>query len=398
MLPLSGVRVIALEQYGAGPIGTLYLASLGAEIIKIESPGSGDVSRAVGPHFISGVEASRASMFFQGLNHNKKSITLDLSSPDGQDVLRKLAANADALASNMRGDVPERLGITFAQLKAVNPRIVCAHLTAYGREGARAAWPGYDYMMQAEAGYFSLTGEPDGPPARFGLSIVDFITGLALAFGLTAALLEARASGQGRDVDVNLFDLALFNLNYIATWFMNAGAEPQRPPRSAHFSLTPCQLYRTKDSFIYLMCNKEKFWRVLCDEVERPELQHDPRFHNYAARLENRAVLTEELDRALSRKTTSAWMAQFDGKVPAAPVLSVPEALTNPFVANSDKLMTVPAGEGRTIKLLRPPIRVGDPPPAPTPPPKLGEHTDDILRSIGYTDGDIARLRRDNVI
>lgn len=398
MLPLSGVRVIALEQYGAGPIGTLYLASLGAEVIKIESPDGGDVSRGVGPHFIPGVEATRSSMFFQGLNHNKKSITLDLGTPAGQEVLKKLAANADALASNVRGDVPARLGITYDQLKAVNPRIVCAHLTAYGREGPRAKWPGYDYMMQAEAGYFALTGEPDGPPARFGLSIVDFITGLALAYGLTAALFEARANGKGRDVDVNLFDLALFNLNYVATWFMNAGAEPQRPPRSAHFSLTPCQLFRTRDSFIYLMCNKEKFWRVLCDEVGCAALKDDPRFANYAARLENRVALTEELDRALSRKTTAAWMAQFDGKVPAAPVLTVPEALNNPFVADSDKLMTVPAGEGKTIKLLRPPIRVGEPQPAPTAPPTLGEHTDDILGTIGYTAADIARLRSDHVI
>jgi crotonobetainyl-CoA:carnitine CoA-transferase CaiB-like acyl-CoA transferase len=399
MLPLQNVRIVAVEQYGAGPIGTLYLASLGAEIIKIENPrDGGDVSRTVGPHFVEGVERSAASLFFQGLNHNKKSLSLDLSREDGRSILHRLVADADALASNLRGDVPAKLGITYSQLAAHNPKLVCAHLTAYGRQGPRAAWPGYDFMMQAEAGYFAMTGEPDGPPTRFGLSIVDFMTGLAMAFGLTAALVDARQSGFGRDIDVSLFDVAIFNLNYVATWYLNANAVPQRAPRSAHLSLTPCQMYRTLDGYIYLMCNKEKFWGSLCDEIGYPQWKDDPRFASYAARLENREQLTLLMDAALARQTTTDWLTRFKGKVPAAPVLDVPKALENPFVADSDRIQRVPLAGGSDIRVLRSPIRCEDPSPMPTAAPRLGEHTDDILQSLGYDSAAIAEFRRRGTI
>ena len=175
MLPLNGVRVLAVEQYGAGPFGTMFLADQGAEVIKIENPNDGgDMSRAVGPYFF----APGDSEFFHSLNRNKKSLTLDLGRPEGQAVLQDLARTADAVASNLRGDVPVKLGLVYDRLKQVNPKIVCAHLSAYGRSGPRADWPGFDYLMQAEAGYFSLTSEPGAPPARFGISIVDLMTGL----------------------------------------------------------------------------------------------------------------------------------------------------------------------------------------------------------------------------
>lgn len=399
MLPLQGVRVIAVEQYGAAPFGTLYLASLGAEIIKVESPrGGGDVSRSVGPHFIEGIDPSASSLFFQGLNHGKKSITLDLSQHRGRGVLHRLVANADALVSNLRGDVPAKLGITFPQLAPYNPRLVCAHLTAFGRQGSRAASPGYDFMMQAETGYFALTGEPDGPPTRCGLSIVDFMTGLAMALGLTASLMNARQTGTGRDVDVSLFDVALYNLNYIATWLLNAGAAPQRAPRSAHLSLTPCQLYRTRDGYIYIMCNKEKFWTNLCDTICHPEWKSDARFLNYATRLVHRDELTVLIDAALSDCETSEWLLRFAGKVPAAPILSVPEAFENPFVAKSDRVMQVSMESGAEIKVLRPPIRCAEEQRGSTAAPSLGEHTDDILSSLGYDFDEIADLRREGVI
>jgi len=244
MLPLNGVRVLAVEQYGAGPFGTMFLADLGAEVIKIENPhDGGDMSRAVGPHFF----APGDSEFFHSFNRNKKSLTLDLGRPEGLAVLHDLARTADALASNLRGDVPAKLGLVYDRLKEYNPKIVCAHLSAYGRSGPRADWPGFDYLMQAEAGYFSLTGEPGAPPARFGLSIVDLMTGLGLAYALLAALTAARATGAGRDIDVSLFDMALHNTAYLATWYLNEGVVTGRLPRSAHPALTPCQLYRTRD-------------------------------------------------------------------------------------------------------------------------------------------------------
>ena len=192
MLPLEGVRVLAVEQYGAGPFGTMFLADQGAEVIKIENPNDGgDMSRAVGPHFF----APGDSEFFHSFNRNKKSVTLDLTRPEGQAVLHDLVRASDALASNLRGDVPAKLGLVYERLKHANPRIVCAHLSAYGRTGPRADWPGFDYLMQAEAGYFSLTGEPGAPPTRFGLSVVDLMTGLGLAYAVLAALTAARATG-----------------------------------------------------------------------------------------------------------------------------------------------------------------------------------------------------------
>jgi len=400
MLPLSGVRVIAVEQYGAAPFGTLQLASLGAEVIKVESPReAGDVSRAVGPHFMQHADPSVASLFFQGFNHNKKSITLDLRQSQGQQILQRLAAGADALVSNLRGDVPARLGLTYAQLEASNPKLVCAHLTAYGRNGARAAWPGYDYLMQAEAGYFDLTGEPDGPPTRFGLSVVDFMTGLALALGVAAALVGARQTGRGRDVDVSLFDVALYNLNYVATWFLNAGAGSSRAPRSAHLSLAPCQLYKTADGFIYIMCNKEKFWLELCNELAHPEWKQDIRFSSYSARLQHRAELSAVLDRVFETADTATWLERFAGKVPCAPVYDVMQALSNPFVAASERIMEVPvAGDAAPVRVLRPPIHCGEPQPQPAAAPALGEHTEEILHSLGYDAATIRELRRQVVI
>ena len=177
-LPLAGVRILAVEQYGAGPFGTMFLADQGAELIKIENPNSGgDFARGIGPYFFTPDD----SEFFHAYNRNKKSVSLDLSKDAGMAVFRDLVRSADAVASNLRGDVPDKLGLTYAALKHHNPKIVCAHLSAYGRSGSRAGWPGFDYLMQAEAGFFSLTGEPGAPPARFGLSVVDQMTGVALA-------------------------------------------------------------------------------------------------------------------------------------------------------------------------------------------------------------------------
>ena len=281
MLPLAGMRILAVEQYGAGPFGSMQLADMGAEVIKIENPAEGgDVSRQVGPYFLG----ANDSHFFQAFNRNKRSITLSLRTDQGKAVMRDLVRTADGVLDNLRGDQPARLGVTYADLKDANPRIVCAHLSAYGRDGSRANWPGYDYLMQAEAGYLSLTGEPDGAPARFGLSIVDMMAGVYAALALLGGILAARATGQGRDVEVSLFDTALSNQNYLATWFLNEGHAQGREPRSAHPSLTPSQLYRTADGWIFIMCNKQKFWPVLCGKLDRPKWANDPRFATFKAR------------------------------------------------------------------------------------------------------------------
>ncbi|HEY7656940.1 MAG TPA: CoA transferase [Burkholderiales bacterium] len=395
MLPLNGVRVLAIEQYGAGPFGTMFLADQGAEVIKVENPNDGgDMSRAVGPYFL----APGDSEFFQSFNRNKKSLTLDLSRPEGQSVLHDLVRTADAVASNLRGDVPAKLGLVYERLKRSNPKIVCAHLSAYGRSGPRADWPGFDYLMQAEAGYFSLTGEPGAPPARFGLSVVDLMSGLGLAYALLAALTAARATGSGRDIDVSLFDIALFNTCYLATWYLNEGVVTGRLPRSAHPALTPCQLYRTRDGWIYIMCNKEKFWPALCAKLERPEWIEDARFRRFPDRLRHRDLLTGMLDRELERRTTAEWLERFAGVVPAAPVNDLAQALDNPFVTEHGRLQTLPHPARGSFRMVASPVRCGSEEPPARPAPGLGAHTEELLQEIGYNHARIRALREAKVI
>jgi len=389
------MRIIAVEQYGAGPFGSMQLADMGAEVIKIENPAEGgDVSRKVGPHFLG----NNDSHFFQSFNRNKRSVSLDLRMPEGQAVLRDLVRGADAVLDNLRGDQPPRLGVTYDQLKDVNPKIVCAHLSAYGREGARRDWPGYDYLMQAEAGYLSLTGEPDGAPARFGLSVVDLMAGVYAATALLSGVVSARATGVGRDVDVSLFDTALANLGYLAAWYLNEGHNQGREPRSAHPSLTPSQLYRTGDGWIFLMVNKEKFWPVLCEKLGRPELAADARFNSYKARLANRGALTTELDAAFSAKTTAEWLAEFAGTVPAAPVYDVAQALDNDFVRDEARVWTYPHAERADFRMVAPAFRFPGEAMPTQPAPDYGADTDAVLRGLGYDDGRIAALRQQKVI
>ena len=393
-LPLSGVRIIAVEQYGAGPFATQHLADLGADVIKIENArDGGDVGRAVGPHYFGPAD----SHFYEAFNRNKRSMGLDLKSSAGKEVMLKLVEKADAVFDNLRGDLPASLGLDYASLSRANPAIVCAHLSAYGRTGSRKAWPGYDYLMQAEAGYLSLTGEPDGPPARFGLSIIDLMTGTTTAMALLAGLLEARKTGRGRDVDVSLYDVALHNLAYVATWYLNGGHMTRREPRSSHPSLTPSELYRTRDGWIFLMCNKEKFWGVLANAVGRPEWIDDPELCNYAARLKNRNRVRRELDDVLMTADTATWMERFAGKVPAAPVYDVAQALDNPFVAEQSRVVEFQHPEHGPIKGVASPVRIDEALPTRAA-PRMGEHTDEVLRDAGFDAEAIAWLRQQAVV
>jgi crotonobetainyl-CoA:carnitine CoA-transferase CaiB-like acyl-CoA transferase len=393
MLPLDGVRVLAVEQYGAGPCGTQFLSDFGAEVIKIENPADGgDMGRTVGPYFIDDGESTSASLFYQTFNRNKRSLTLNLTTEEGQDIFRELVRTADAITCNLRGDVPAKLALTYETLGAINPKIVCSFLSAYGREGPRATWPGYDYLMQAEAGYFSLTGEPGTPPTRFGLSIVDIMTGLALAYQTVAAIVNARVTGQGRNIDVSLFDLALSNVSYPATWYLNTGHNQGREARSGHPSLTPCAQYRTRDGWIFIMCNKEKFWPTLCEKIGRPEWSEEPRFLRFRDRLEQRALIQDLLDEALSAKTTDEWLEVFAGSVPAAPIYDVKQALENPFVQDTGRLQTLTHQGGSPFRMLDAPFRTGEPTPD-RPAPELGQDTDALLTELGYDAAKIAKLR-----
>lgn len=392
-LPLAGVRVLAVEQYGAGPYGSMHLAALGAEVIKIEAPPAGDVSRATGPHLLGDGD----SQFFQTFNLNKRSLRLDLKHPRGREIFERLVTTADAVMNNLRGDQPAKLAIDYRSLGPIKPAIVCAHLSAYGRDNERAAWPGYDYLMQAEAGFMALTGEPDGPPARFGLSMVDFMTGTMTALGLLAAVVGARATGTGRDVDVSLYDVALHQLSYPATWYLNAGHETTRLERSAHPGTVPCQLYRTADGWVMVMCMLDKFWQAFIVGIGRPELGADPRFVDFSARRTHREALTPLIDAALSTATTAQWVARFGGQLPIAPVLDVAAALTNPFAERVGMIQAIdhPAGSQRQLSS---PIKLDGERLAARPCPALGHDNDALLTEVGFSPAEIAALRAQAVI
>lgn len=375
--PLEGIRILSVEQYGAGPYGTMLLADLGAEVIKIEDPSrGGDVSRSVGPYMLGEGD----SEFFQTFSLGKKSVTLDLKSEEGREQFVELVQASDAVANNLRGDQPDKLGLTYEQLKSVNPKIVCAHLSAYGRKSERAAWPGYDYLMQAEAGFMSMTGEPDGPPVRFGLSMVDFHTGSQMATALLAGLLGANRTGEGCDVDVCLFDTALHQLSYPATWYLNQGHVTGRLPRGAHPSIAPSQLVKTKDGWGLLMCQTPKFWTLWC-ELTGASLGGDPRFATVPSRRENLAELSDAVDQIMMAKTTSEWVEIFGGAVPFAPVLDIGEALDSAYVAHVEMTTRVehPAStEG--VRTLASPFRINGERPSLTRAPRMGEHSDRLLK------------------
>ncbi|MHB1025370.1 MAG: CaiB/BaiF CoA transferase family protein [Desulfobacteria bacterium] len=394
-LPLRGVKIIAVEQYGAGPFGTQQLADLGAEVIKIENhTDGGDVGRQVGPYYFS----PQDSHFFQSFNRNKKSMTLDLKKPEGQAVFHDLIKKADGVIHNLRGDLPKKLGITYDHLKGCNPKIVCAHLTAYGRTGSRAAWPGYDYLVQAEAGYLSVTGEPSGPPTRFGISIVDMMTGVTAVFGLIAGILGARQTGQGMDVDVSLFDVALHNLSYLGTWYLNEGVVQGKVPRSGHPSLVPSQLFPTKDGWVLIMCNKEKFWVELVQILGRPEWAKDPEFATFKARLENRDRVVKMLDDILVTATTNEWLEKLSGRVPISPVFNIGQALENPFVAEQGMILEQDHPIRKKIRTISCPVHISGEEQPNKICPGMGADTEDILHDIGYSQERIARLREGKII
>jgi len=392
--PLDGLRLIAIERFGAGPYGSGHFADMGADVIRIEHDGSGlDAARTVGPYFLDGGD----SLFYQAFNGNKRSLSLDLKHPEGREVLERLVASADGLIDNLRGDQAEKLAITYDGLKAHNEKIVCAHISAYGREGERKSWPGYDYLMQAEAGFLSLTGEPDGPPTRFGLSMVDYMTGMTAAFALLAGIMSARKTGKGRDVDVSLYDVAMHQLTYPGVWYLNEGHVTPRVARSGHPYSVPSQLCKTADGWIFLMCQTQKFWEILCDKIERLDLASDPRFIDDAARHENRAILSEVLDDTLGARSTSDWLTHFAGAVPCGPVHDIAQALDNPYFVERGGIRTVAHPDKADLKVIESPIRTNEDVPN-RPAPALGQDNDAILAELGFDADQIAALKKSGVL
>lgn len=389
MKPLQDVRIISLEQYGAGPFGSVHLADLGADVIKVEDPAvGGDVGRYVPPY-----KHGEDSLFFETFNRNKRSISLDLSTTSGREVFEDLVRGADAVYSNLRGDVPKKMRITYDDLKHLNPAIVCCSLTGFGLTGPRAAEPGYDYILQGLAGWMSLTGDPDGPPTKSGLSLVDYSGGFVAAISLLAGLHAARRDGVGGDCDVSLYDTAMSLLTYPATWQLNAGFEPARTRNSAHPSLVPFQAFEAADGWLVLGCAKEKFWTRLVDVLELPELGTDPRFVDFSARDRHRDELLPVLEKRIREETVEHWLSLLrPAGVPSGPINDVAQALAEPHTVARNLLAETEHPHFGTIRQVVSPVRFGAEQPTYRRAPQRGEHLDEVVAELGYDDARVKAL------
>ncbi len=393
-LPLADVRILAVEPFGAGPGGTLQLADLGADVVKVEDPASaGDVGRYV-PPFQEGED----SLFFETFNRGKRSISLDLRHPEGKSVLHDLVRACDGVYSNLRGDQPRKLGLTYEQLKDVNPRIVCCSLSGFGMTGPRAGEGGYDYMMQGLAGWQSLTGEPGGPPTKSGLSLVDLSGGDASAIALLAGIWRARRDGVGCDCDVSLFETALHELMYIGPWAATHGYVPPRRHNSAHPTIVPFQNFEAADGWFVVGAAKQVCWERLCHVIGRPDLLEDERFSTMAGRNDNRDALLPELGSAFRAGTVDEWVvALVAAGVPASRINSVEEALEDPQTAARQAVVEHDHPTLGRVRSIRTPLRLAEGETSLERPavrgPLRGEHTEAVLAELcGYSTERIREL------
>jgi crotonobetainyl-CoA:carnitine CoA-transferase CaiB-like acyl-CoA transferase len=385
--PLEGVRVLAVEQFGAGPWATLQLADLGAEVIKIEDPASGgDVGRYVPPY-----QEDEDSLFFETFNRGKLSVSLDLRAEAGRRVLHDLVARSDVVFCNLRGDLPAKLGLDYAALAHLNRRVVCCSLSAFGATGPRAAEGGYDYLVQGLAGWMSLTGEASGPPAKSGLSLVDLSTGYAATVAILAGLRRADREGVGCDCDVSLFETALHQLAYVGTWAATERYVPERLDDSAHPSIVPFQSFATLDGRMVVACPKEKFWRSLCAVLGRNDLLGDPRLQDFAGRLRNRNEVVAAVAHELRGRVTREWLAALgEAGVPCAPVNDVADALTDPQAAARGAVVEIDHPRFGVVRQVGSPLRVDGATRTYRRAPARDEHREDILRRVcGYDDATI---------
>jgi crotonobetainyl-CoA:carnitine CoA-transferase CaiB-like acyl-CoA transferase len=379
-LPLADLRVVAVEQYGAGPFGSLQLADLGAEVIKIEDPTiGGDVSRSIPPY----ADGEGNSLFFESFNRNKKSVAIDLRQPHDRAAFEDLVRVSDAVFCNLRGDTAARLGLDYEALKIINPRIVCCSLSGFGSTGPRSSEGAYDYVIQGLAGWMSLTGAPDDPPTKSGLSLVDLAGGYVAALALLSAVWAARRDGVGRNCDLSLYETALALLTYVGTWVASRGYVPRRHPNSAHPSLIPFQLFPTADGWLVIACAKEKFWQRLVHVIGRPELGDDPRFCTFVAREANRVDITTELEHAFVKRKTDEWLVDLRAAgIPAGAINDVAAALEDPQAQAREVISEFTHPHLGTVRQLKSPLRLDDGRAAIERGPFLGEHTAQLLSEL----------------
>ncbi|MBX5445746.1 MAG: CoA transferase [Sphaerobacter sp.] len=392
--PFAGVRVLDLSRILSGPYCTMVLADYGAEVIKVERPGAGDDTRHWGPPFIGG-----ESGYFLSINRNKKSITVDMSTPEGREIIYRLARTADVAIENFRPGTADRLGIGYERLRQENPSIIYCSISGFGQTGPYRDRPGYDALAQAMSGMMAITGEPDGPPMKHGMSIADIGAGMWAVFAIAAALYHRERTGEGQAIDVSLLDAQLSWLTYAAGNYFASGKNPGRYG-SAHPNIVPYQPFATADGYIMLAVGNDRLWQQFCQAAGRPELADQPGFRTNAERVTNRADVVATVGEIMAQRTTAEWMELLErAGIPAGPINTVEQILDDPHVLAREMVVTLQHPTAGEIKTVGIPAKLSDTPgTVRSAPPLLGQHTDEILAELGYDAAAIADLRERGIV
>jgi formyl-CoA transferase len=400
--PLEGLRVLDMSRALAGPYCTMMLGDMGADVIKVERPGRGDESRNWGPPFVGEPYGPYPgeSAYYMAINRSKRSLTVDLKSPEGQKIIREIATRSDVLVENFRTGSLEKLGLGYEDIKEVNPRLVYCSISGYGRTGPYASRPGYDFIIQAEGGIMGVTGPEEGPPYRVGVSIVDITTGMFASTAILAALRAREESGFGQLLDLSLMDSIVALLANVASNYLVGRTEPKRMG-NAHFNIAPYEVFRARDRWITLGALNDRQWGMLCDFVEMPELKDDPRFADNHSRVTNREELAEILNRVFSTRDAEEWLGMLQqAGIPSGPINAVQDVFNHPQREARELVQYIQhptAGEvafpGFPYKFSETPAQLL------RPPPMLGEHTNEVLIGLlGYSKQKVASLKEAGII
>ncbi len=392
--PLAGIKVVDLSRFIAGPYCTMKLGDMGAEVIKVETPGKGDDSRALGPPFLDGESA-----YYLSFNRNKKSVTLNLREEKGKEILHRLIGEADIFVENFRMGVTEKMGLTYEDVRKMKEDIIYCSITGYGHNSPYREKPSFDVMIQGEAGLMSITGFPDGPPQRVGVAIADILGGFHAVEGILLAMLVRQKTGKGQFVDVSLMDSIISILTYQAGNFLATGDIPPRVG-NRHPMITPYESFETNDGYVIFAVGNQRLWENFVKVLGREDLNEDPRFADMKSRNQHPAELKEILEEITRQKSTEEWVRVMeDNGVPCGRIRTLDQVLTDPHVDVREMVIEKDHPTAGRIKLTGVPVKLSETPgEVSAAPPTLGQHTDQVLGELGFSAEEISGLREKGVV